>query len=268
MAFCFTVLERFILDGIYTSAGIIDKQALCLKYRYWVRREALNLHARLPASVELDDLIQAGMVGLLQAVEQYDAKKGLALSTCISQRVRWALIDELRARDWVPRRVRSNARQLAAAIQRVEQRTGATAAEAAIARELGVSLAAYRTMLAESNSSQIYSLDELQQEYGDSVEQPDSAHEALNPLNDALVSRLTRQIGDEIKRLPEREQQLLNLYYQQELNMKEVGYILGITETRVSQLHSQTIKRLRARLDLSHQTERNEIKRKKQEGTQ
>jgi RNA polymerase sigma factor FliA len=239
------------LDGIYTSEGIIDKHALWLKYRYWVRREALNLHARLPASVELDDLIQAGVVGLLNAIDQYDAKKGVALSTYISQRVCWALIDELRERDWVPRRVRSNSRQLAAAIQRVEQQTGAPAAEAEIAQEMGVSLAEYQAMLAESNNSLIYSLDELQQEYGDSFEQPDSAHEALNPLNETLVSRLTAQIGEEIKNLPEREQLLLNLYYQQELNMKEVGYILGVTETRVSQLHSQTIKRLRARLDLS-----------------
>lgn len=239
------------MDGIYTSEGIIDKHALWLKYRYWVRREALNLHARLPASIELDDLIQAGVVGLLNAIDQYDAKKGVALSTYISQRVRWALIDELRERDWVPRRVRSNSRQLAAAIQRVEQQTGAPAAEAEIAQEMGVSLAEYQGMLAESNNSLIYSLDELQQEYGDSFEQPDSAHEALNPLNDMLVSRLTAQIGEEIKNLPEREQLLLNLYYQQELNMKEVGYILGVTETRVSQLHSQTIKRLRARLDLS-----------------
>jgi len=245
------VLERFILDGIYTSAGIIDKQALWLKYRYWVRREALNLHARLPASVELDDLIQAGVVGLLNAVEQYDAKKGVALSTYISQRVRWALIDELRERDWVPRRVRSNSRQLAAAIQRVEQQTGAPAGEAEIARQLGVSLAEYHTMLAESNNSLIYSLEELQQEYGDSVEQPDSAHEALDPLNETLFSRLTARISEEIKSLPEREQLLLNLYYQQELNMKEIGYILGVTETRVSQLHSQAIKRIRARLDLS-----------------
>lgn len=239
------------MDGIYTFEGIIDKHALWLKYRYWVRREALNLHARLPASVELDDLIQAGVVGLLNAIDQYDAKKGVAISTYISQRVRWALIDELRERDWVPRRVRSNSRQLAAAIQRVEQQTGAPAAEAEIAQEMGVSLAEYQSMLAESNNSLIYSLDELQQEYGDSFEQPDSAHEALNPLNETLVSRLTAQIGDEIKNLPEREQLLLNLYYQQELNMKEVGYILGVTETRVSQLHSQTIKRLRARLDLS-----------------
>ncbi|RPE04633.1 RNA polymerase sigma factor FliA [Candidatus Pantoea deserta] len=238
------------MEGLYTPEGIINKNELWLKYRYWVRREALNLQARLPACVELDDLIQAGVLGLLNAIEHYDAKKGIALSTYLGQRVRWAMIDELRERDWVPRRVRSNARQLSAAIQRIEQETGTAASEADIAKAMGVSLAEYQSMLAESNNSQIYSLDELREEYGDSFEQPDSAHEALNPLNETLFARLSTQISQEIKNLPEREQLLLNLYYQQELNMKEVGYILGVTETRVSQLHSQTIKRLRARLDL------------------
>ncbi|MEM6051524.1 RNA polymerase sigma factor FliA [Erwinia sp. P7711] len=238
------------MDGIYTSEGVVDKNALWLKYRFWVRREALNLQAKLPASVELDDLIQAGAVGLLNAIDNFDPKKGIAMSTYISQRVRWALIDELRERDWVPRRVRSNSRRLTTAIQRVEQQSGQPATEMEVAQELGVSLEEYQSMLAENNNSMIYSLDELQEEYGDNFEQPDSNHEALNPLNETLFSRLTTHISREIKNLPEREQTLLNLYYQQELNMKEVGYILGITETRVSQLHSQAIKRIRARLDL------------------
>lgn len=238
------------MEGIYTSDGVVDKNALWLKYRYWVRREALNLQVKLPASVELDDLIQAGAVGLLNAIDNYDPKKGVALSTYITQRVRWALIDELRERDWVPRRVRSNSRRLSSAIQRLEQESGKAATEAEVAKELGVTLTEYQSMLAENNNSMIYSLDELQKEFGDHVEQAGSNHEALNPLNEALFSRLTAQISREIENLPEREQTLLNLYYQQELNMKEVGYVLGITETRVSQLHSQAIKRLRARLDL------------------
>lgn len=239
------------MDGIYTSEGIVDKNALWQKYRFWVRREALNLQVKLPASVELDDLIQAGALGLINAVDTYDPKKGIALSTYLGQRVRWALIDELRERDWVPRRVRSNSRQLSATIQRLEQETGKPASEAEIASAMGVSVTEYQSMLAESNTSMIYSLDELLEEYGDGFEQPDSNHDALNPLNETLFSRLTSRISKEIKYLPEREQLLLNLYYQQELNMKEVGYILEITETRVSQLHSQAIKRLRARLDIS-----------------
>lgn len=241
-------LECFILDGIYTPQGIIDKSLLWSRYRYWVRKEALSLQAKLPASVELDDLIQAGALGLLNAIDHYDPKKGIALSGYLTQRIRWAFIDELRERDWVPRRVRSNSRQVSAVIQRLEQESGKPASEAEIAQEMNVSLTEYQSMLAESNTSMIYSLEELQEEYGDNFEQPDSRNEALNPLNEALFTRLSAHISQEIKNLPEREQQLLNLYYQQELNMKEVGYILGITETRVSQLHSQAIKRLRARM--------------------
>ncbi|SFU20207.1 RNA polymerase, sigma 28 subunit, SigD/FliA/WhiG [Kosakonia arachidis] len=239
------------MDGIYTPEGIVDKSALWLKYRFWVRKEALNLQVKLPASVELDDLIQAGALGLLNAIDNFDPKKGIALSTYLTQRVRWALIDELRERDWVPRRVRNNSRQLSAAIRRIEQEAGKAASEAEIAEEMGVSLAEYHAMLAESNNSIIFSLDELQEEYGDSFEQPDSSHEALDPLNETFFSRLVSQTSSEIKKLPEREQLLLSLYYQQELNMKEIGYILDITETRVSQLHSQAIKRLRARMDAS-----------------
>lgn len=238
------------MNELYTPEGMVDKNALWKKYGFLVRHEALRLQVRLPTSVELDDLIQAGAIALLNAIDHYDPKKGIVFSTYITQRIRWALIDELRERDWVPRRIRSNAREIAAVIHRVEQATGKAAKEADVAAEMKVTLSEYRQMLAESNISQICSLDELQEELADRFEQPDAQHEKLNPLNEITQLRLVRKIGDEIKALPEREQTLLNLYYQQELNMKEVGEILGITETRVSQLHSQAIKRLRSRLQL------------------
>ena len=238
------------MNELYTPEGMVDKNALWKKYGFLVRHEALRLQVRLPTSVELDDLIQAGAIALLNAIDHYDPKKGIVFSTYITQRIRWALIDELRERDWVPRRIRSNAREIAAVIHRVEQATGKAAKEADVAAEMKVTISEYRQMLAESNISQICSLDELQEELADRFEQPDAQHEKLNPLNEITQLRLVRKIGDEIKALPEREQTLLNLYYQQELNMKEVGEILGITETRVSQLHSQAIKRLRSRLQL------------------
>lgn len=238
------------MNELYTPEGMVDKNALWKKYGFLVRHEALRLQVRLPTSVELDDLIQAGAIALLNAIDHYDPKKGIVFSTYITQRIRWALIDELRERDWVPRRIRSNAREIAAVIHRVEQATGKAAKEADVAAEMKVTLSEYRQMLAESNISQICSLDELQEELADRFEQPDAQHEKLNPLNEITQLRLVRKIGDEIKALPEREQTLLNLYYQQELNMKEVGELLGITETRVSQLHSQAIKRLRSRLHL------------------
>lgn len=243
-------MDNVIVNELYTPEGMVDKNALWKKYGFLVRHEALRLQVRLPTSVELDDLIQAGAIALLNAIDHYDPKKGIVFSTYITQRIRWALIDELRERDWVPRRIRSNAREIAAVIHRVEQATGKAAKEADVAAEMKVTISEYRQMLAESNISQICSLDELQEELADRFEQPDAQHEKLNPLNEITQLRLVRKIGDEIKALPEREQTLLNLYYQQELNMKEVGEILGITETRVSQLHSQAIKRLRSRLQL------------------
>ncbi|WP_446725203.1 RNA polymerase sigma factor FliA [Mixta calida] len=244
-------MDNVIVNGLYTPEGMVDKNALWKKYAYLVRHEALRLQVRLPGSVELDDLVQAGAIALLNAIDHYDPKKGIVFSTYITQRIRWALIDELRERDWVPRRIRSNAREIAAVIRRIEQRTGQPAKEADVAAEMNVTLEEYQQMLTDTNVSQICSLDELMEEMADRFEQPDAQHEKLNPLNEATKIRLVSQISDEIKALPEREQTLLNLYYQQELNMKEVGQILGITETRVSQLHSQAIKRLRSRLQLA-----------------
>lgn len=237
------------MNGIYTHDGVVQKDELWLKYRYLVRHEALRLQVRLPPCVELDDLIQAGAIGMLTAIDQYDPKKGIGMSTYVTQRVRWAMIDELRDRDWVPRRVRSNAREISAAIQKIEQETGGIAGEAEVAACMGVPLEEYQQMLVDTNSSQFYSLEELQEEFTGDIEQPGTQHEMLNPLHDLMKGKLAKQVSLVIKELPEREQILLNLYYQQELNMKEVGIILGITETRVSQLHSQAIKRIRARMD-------------------
>lgn len=238
------------MNELYTSEGMVDKNALWKKYAFLVRHEALRLQVRLPTCVELDDLIQAGAIALLNAIDHFDPKKGIVFSTYITQRIRWALIDELRERDWVPRRIRSNAREIAVVIHRIEQATGKAAKEADIAAEMNITLSEYRQMLSDTNASQICSLDELQEELADRFEQPDIQHEKLNPLNKITQHRLLTKIADEIKMLPEREQVLLNLYYQQELNMKEIGEILGITETRVSQLHSQGIKRIRSRLQL------------------
>lgn len=237
------------MNGLYTPEGIANKSDLWAKYGGLVRREALRLQARLPACVELDDLIQAGTMGFLAAIDDYDPKKGIVLATWITQRVRWALMDELRQRDWVSRRVRQNSKDVAAAINRVEQRHGRAATEAEVAEEMQVSLAEYQQMLSDSNSGQLCSLDELTELMGDSIEMPDERHEQLDPYHELSFKSVTGKIAAEIRQLSEREQLLLSLYYQQDLNMKEVSLILGITETRVSQLHSQAIKRLRARME-------------------
>lgn len=238
------------MSGIYTSEGIEDKTDLWSKYQCIVRQEALRLQKRLPASVDLDDLIQAGALGFLGAVDSFDPKKGVTLSAWITQRVRWALIDELRERDWVPRRVRTHAREIVAVIQQVEQETGGEASETEIAQRLGVTLKVVQQMLADTNTSQIYSLDELQEQFADNYETLDDKTESLNPIHSTIQCNIIKKISEHIEVIPEREQRILQFYYQQDLNMKEIGLVLGLTETRVSQLHSLALKRLRARMDL------------------
>lgn len=238
-----------IVDGIYTAEGLEDKSVVWSKYHYLVRQEALRLHKRLPASVELDDLIQAGSIGFLGAVESFDPKKGVTLSAWITQRVKWALLDELRESDWVPRRVRTHTREIVAIIQQIEQEKGGEATEAEIAERMGVSLQDFQQMLADNNASQMYSVDELQENYADSWETSDDENERLNPLNDTISQNLMERLTEHIQYIPEREQVLLQLYYLQDLNMKEIGLVLGITETRVSQLHSLAVKRLRSRME-------------------
>jgi RNA polymerase sigma factor for flagellar operon FliA len=238
------------VDGIYTAEGLEDKSVVWSKYHYLVRQEAMRLHKRLPASVELDDLIQAGSIGFLSAVDSFDPKKGVTLTAWITQRVKWALLDELRESDWVPRRVRTHTREIVAIIQQIEQEKGGEATEAEIAERMGVSLQEFQQMLADNNASQMYSVDELQENYADSWETSDDENESLNPLNDAVRQNLIERITEHIQFIPEREQVLLQLYYLQDLNMKEIGLVLGITETRVSQLHSLAVKRLRSRMEL------------------
>ncbi|MEI2606296.1 RNA polymerase sigma factor FliA [Erwinia aphidicola] len=237
------------MDGIYTSGGIEDKTALWVKYKHIARQEALRLHRRLPASVELDDLIQAASLGFLSAIDSFDPKKGVTLSAYLSQKIRWSLMDELRERDWVPRRVRKDAREMTAMIQQIEQEKGGEATEADIAERMDVTVQELQQMLADTNSSQVYSLDELQEQFADAYERVDEEHELLNPLNQAMQDNLIGKIGAHISMIPEREQRILQLYYQQDLNMKEIGLVFGLTETRVSQLHSLAIKRIRARMD-------------------
>lgn len=237
-----------IVNGMYTLDGMVDKNSLWEKYGYLVRKEALRLQVRLPPSVELDDLIQAGSIGFINAIDDYDPKRGIVLASWITQRIRWALMDELRERDWVSRRVRNNAKKVSAAIQRVEQHTGNAASESEIAAELGITLQEYQQILSQSNSSLICSLDEMIERSGDTIEPVDDCNAQLDPLYQLSAECLKKQVSDEIKLLPKREQLILSLYYHQEFNMKEVSVMLGITETRVSQIHSQIMKRLRARL--------------------
>jgi len=240
------------VSDFYTAEGTIDKNSLWHRYVPLVRHEALRLQVRLPASVELDDLLQAGGIGLLNAVERYDAMQGTAFTTYAVQRIRGAMLDELRSRDWVPRSVRRNAREVSQAMNLAEQKLGRPPTEGEVAQALSISIEEYRQILMDTNSSQLFSYDEWREEHGDSTEALMEGHEEANPLHHLLEGNLRQMVMDAIEALPEREKLVLTLYYQEELNLKEIGAVLEVGESRVSQLHSQAIKRLRARLANGH----------------
>ena len=230
---------------MYTAQGKIDQRAILDQYLPIVRRQALSLQVKLPASVELDDLIQAGMVGLLDCLNRYDACQGASFTTYASQRIRGAMIDELRSRDWVPRSVRRNAREIDETLRRLEQELGRPAEEREIAEALSLSMEEYRQRLADTNGGQLLGYDDVFLEGEEAVA---GAGAPKSPF-DALVSGEQRDhLVAAIERLPESEKLLLGLYYQEELNLKEIGAVLEVSESRVCQLHSQAVRRLRAKL--------------------
>ncbi|HIX62390.1 MAG TPA: RNA polymerase sigma factor FliA [Candidatus Halomonas stercoripullorum] len=230
---------------MYTAQGKIKQTNLLDEYLPLVRRQALSMQVRLPASVELDDLIQAGTVGLLEAVGRFYASQGASFATFASQRIRGAMLDELRSRDWLPRSVRRNARMVDEAVRRLEQQLGRAAEENEIATELGMELEEYRQLLSDTNSGNLLPFEMLLEE-GAEPGVEDTTQDT--PLQQFLDGEKRDQLVAAIKALPEREKLLMALYYQEELNLKEIGAVLGVTESRVSQLHSQAVGRLRARL--------------------
>lgn len=229
---------------MYTAQGRIKQNELLTQYMPLVRRQALTLQVRLPASIELDDLIQAGMVGLLEALGRFDATQGATFATFASQRIRGAMMDELRTRDWLPRSVRRSARAMDEAVRRLEQQLGRAPEEGEIARDLEMPLSDYQQLLNDTNSGQLLPFEELVTEGGE----PGSREAGNVPFDQLLDAQQRQTLIEAIEALPEREKLLMALYYQEEMNLKEVGAVLGVTESRVSQLHSQAVSRLRARL--------------------
>jgi RNA polymerase sigma factor for flagellar operon FliA len=202
---------------------------------------------RMPASVAVDDLIQAGMIGLIDASKKFDHAKGASFETYAGIRIRGAMIDELRKGEWAPRSVHRNSRAIQDAIKAVENRTGRDAQDRDVAAELGVELDDYYAMLQDSMATRLFSIDEMMapDEHIDKSA-TDLDHE--NPYEGMQKDALRKQLANAITELPEREQLVLSLYYDEELNLKEIGEVLGVSESRVSQLHSQAAQRLRSRL--------------------
>lgn len=211
-----------------------------------VRRIAHHLAARLPSSVEIDDLIQAGMIGLLEAARNFQSDQGATFETYASIRIRGAMIDAIRAGDWVPRSVHRRYRDVVAVTRGIEQREGRAATTQEIAGGLGVSVDDYHLIVQDAARGQLLSLDEYTDEHDGEpkLEQRDTATPERRLEQGAFRSAL----GDAISILPEREQMVLSLYYEQELNLREIGEVLNVSESRVCQIHGQAMLRLRSRL--------------------
>jgi RNA polymerase sigma factor FliA len=213
-----------------------------------VKRIAYHMMIRMPASVQVDDLIQAGMIGLIEAAQKYDATRGASFETYAGIRIRGAIVDEMRRGDWVPRSVHRNARRVAQAIAAVEARKGRDAQDAEVAAELGVSLGEYFVMLQDSNGSRLFSYEETFGDDDSNIDASETSSAFASPLEGLQRDGLKKALTKAIAQLPERERMVLALYYNEELNLKEIGLVLGVSESRVSQIHSQAAARLKGRL--------------------
>jgi RNA polymerase sigma factor FliA len=212
---------------------------LVLRHAELVKRIAYHLAGRLPPSVEVDDLIQAGMLGLLEAATNYAANRGASFETYAGIRIRGAMIDALRKLDWAPRSVHRKARAVAGAIQEIEGRTGRAARDTEVAAQLGVGLEEYHVIVQDAASCQLASLDEMADT---------RAAEAADPFSEVADQHFREALARAIDGLPERERLVMSLYYGDGLNLKEIGAVLKLTESRVCQLHGQALVRLKARL--------------------
>jgi RNA polymerase sigma factor for flagellar operon FliA len=202
-----------------------------------VKRIASQLAVKLPSHIEVDDLIQVGLIGLLKAVEDYQNDSGAVFSTYATIRIRGAMLDELRGRDWLPRSVQRDLGRVATAIDRVEQRVGRPAKEQEIADELGIPVDDYRALAGELACARITQLDEAELPPG--IDEPEEQFVEVSK-REALVDAITK--------LPEKEGLMLSLYYNEGLNLREIGLVLGVSESRVSQIHGQAVARLKAKL--------------------
>ncbi|MAY39666.1 MULTISPECIES: RNA polymerase sigma factor FliA [Spongiibacter] len=229
----------------YLDVQVGNRDELVTRHAPLVKRIAYHLLSRLPASVEVDDLIQAGMIGLLEAASNFRAGQGAGFETYASIRIRGAMIDQMRQGAWAPRSVSRQLRELAAAVNRVESRLGREAQAAEIAEEMGIDINDYYDLLSDTAAVRLVSLEQASDSGMEFSDEDDSADTPLRELED---EGLQRALATQIEALPEREKLVMALYYDQGLNLKEIGEVLEVSESRVCQIHSQAVLRLKGRL--------------------
>jgi RNA polymerase sigma factor for flagellar operon FliA len=224
----------------------IDKNQLVERHAPLVKRIAHHLVARLPASVLVDDLIQAGMIGLLEAAKNFDGSKGASFETFAGIRIRGSMLDEIRKGDWTPRSVHKNSRAISQAISEVEKDTGRDARDIDVAERLQVTVQEYHIMLNEVSAGKLVGIEDLG--VSEDVLTTDATKGQDSPFENMLQGSFQKALAQAITTLPEREAIVLSLYYDEELNLREIGEVLEVSESRVSQIHSQAMLKLKSKM--------------------
>lgn len=232
-------------NTLYTEVQKDQRDQRIIEHITLVKRIAYHLIARLPSNVQVDDLIQSGMVGLIEASKKYDPSLGASFETYAGIRVRGAMLDDVRHADWSPRSLHRKMRQVREAIQKIENQSGRDARDQEVADALEISLDDYHGIKRDSSNAQIFSLDQTEDDPGQQSRLKSSQND---PLESLQSSSLKSSLAGVIASLGEREQMIMSLYYNEELNLKEIGEVLDISESRVCQIHSQALKNIRAKM--------------------
>jgi RNA polymerase sigma factor for flagellar operon FliA len=233
---------------MYTAAGQPDRDQLVQRFVPLVKRIAYHLMARLPASIQFEDLVQNGMIGLLDAMERFQEGFGAQFETYASQRVRGAMLDGLRENDWLPRNLRRELRRIEGAISQLEHEHGRAPSERELAEALGMTLPDYQRTLQDARGHQLVYFEDFAGEGDEDFLERHFTDNDADPANILEDKNTKEMLVKAIGNLPERESLMMALYYEQELNLREIGEVMGVTESRVCQLHSQAIARLRSQV--------------------
>ncbi len=231
---------------LYSDNNKEPESLVVTKHAQLVKRLAKHLLGRLPPSVQIEDLIQAGMIGLLEASKNYDFSKGASFETYASIRIRGSMLDEIRKSDWAPRSVHRNTRRIAEAIREVENLKGRDPRNFEVAKNLNINLDEYHRLLQDSNSSRMYAFYDAG--LNEEAISEGIAVTSLSPLEGLEEDDFKQRLAESIETLAEREQLVLKLYYDEGLNLRKIGEILGVSESRISQIHSQAVVKLQGRL--------------------
>lgn len=234
-------------DVVSISDDSRDYDKLMTEYAPFVKRIAYHMIARLPSNVQLEDIVQTGMIGLFEALKGYDVSKGASFETYARIRIQGAMIDEVRRLDWTPRSVHRKSRQISEAIRAIESEHGRDAKDAEIAKKLNISLEEYYDMVRDAAGCQLFSYEDMEATGGCQSEY--EINEQCSPCDQLQEEDFKQRLVENIDSLPEREKLVMSLYYDEEFNLREIGEILGVTEGRVCQIHSQALVRLKSRME-------------------